>query len=59
MFSEEAYTAYLHGVHEYGVDCIFMQIDFDSDGRMAKLLSCSVINLPETGLYLKLTKQLR
>lgn len=44
LFEEKAYTEYLHGIHDYGVDCIFIKFDFGLDGRIAGLSNCSVVN---------------
>lgn len=34
LFSEEAYTSYLHGINDYGIDCVFMQVKFDKQGKV-------------------------
>jgi hypothetical protein len=44
FFSDKAYLEYMHGIKDYGIDCIFARFEFQ-DGRVVGVSNCSIINL--------------
>ena len=50
IFEGEAYSDYMHGIADHGVDCVFFQI------KDKRIINASVDNFEQTEIYNQLMK---